>query len=202
MTHAERTLVLLLLAACAALVWAWDRQQTRLSAGTTARITELETQAVALSRELAEAEQALIVAQAAREAAEQAQASAEQQTQALLSRVGAVTRASEQALADLTLDADALRAQLAQQVSATQALQVMADSLLHAAVTLRLAAATERASLTAQLRRMEDAVSIRDSLLALQPTSCRVGPVACPSRTTTAILTFIGTTLTFVGIIL
>ena len=198
----NRLPVLTALVTACALLWAWDRHEHLHRAASAARITELESQAAALSHELAEAAQALFSHSAARAAAEQAQVTAEDAAARALSHADAVTRASEQALADLTLGADALRAQLARQVAATQAVQAVADSLLDAAVTLRLTAATERASLTAQLRRMENAVSIRDSLLALQPKACRVGPVPCPSRTTTAILTFIGTTLGIVAIIL
>lgn len=202
MTHAERTLVLLLLAAGAALVWAWDRQQTRRAAGTAARISALEAQSVALSRDLMAAEQALIAEQSARITAQAAQAAAEQSTRRALSRADSVTRESEQALADSSLTADTLRGLLSRQVAVTRALQYEVDTLLLANAQARIAEAQERDAAARAHQLARDAIAVRDSLLALQPEACRVGPWDCPSRKAVAGLTFTGTLGLIVALIL
>lgn len=113
--------------------------------------------------------------------------------------------AAQAVLADTTATLTQVRLALTEQVATTQALLATSDSMLNAGVMQALAAATERAEMQARQAVADSTIAAQADLLArLTPSTppCRIGPLPCPSRTTTGVLTFIGTTVVMAALLL
>lgn len=113
--------------------------------------------------------------------------------------------AAQAVLADTAATLAQVRLALIEQVATTQALLATSDSLMAAGVAQALATAAERTAMQARQAVADSTIAAQATLIGrlVPPTPpCRLGPVPCPSRTATGVLTFIGTTVVITALLL
>jgi lipopolysaccharide biosynthesis regulator YciM len=160
------------------------------------RISLLEAEVESLSVSLEAAARQVQEETGRREAAEERLAITLEQNARVAARTARQLADAERVLGDTAATAAALRQSLVAMTEQTRRLLSINDSLSQATLSHQAAADRERVALRNQL-------AVADSVMAAQrilieaykdPDPCRlIGPIPCPSRTATAVLTLIGT---------